>query len=355
MPSSTCQRVAIALATTFVTLSLIFSLAFFFLQSGRQNEGAEEGILGATAMAYPGSRTSYTPITGPPKDDVTYELAPEGMRVKPVFELQGLDPEKAEFLEQVIIPKSISALTRTFKLIQPEQGPLLFERRCRRTLRWSNDLVECSQVFSEGDVKCGDGELPSEYFDGAEVCSGRSPGDCQIIPPGSGAEDTDFVLVVTANNDEQCASHSHSHSGDEDSMSAQGGWCMTDKAKGRPTAGFINFCPSSIQPGDERDLGKQVDLAVHEILHGLVFEPSLFENFRDASGQPYPYDVVEVATNHMGQEKRQVVTPHVKAFVRDHFGCQVSAPLLSRFKFTANVFHHLLTFLSFFSSRNAGS
>ena len=121
---------------------------------------------------------------------------------------------------------------------------------------------------------------------------------------------------------------------------------MTDKATGRPTAGFINFCPSSIQPGDERDLGKQVDLAVHEILHGLVFEPNLFENFRDASGQPYPYDVVEVTTNDMGQEKRQVVTPHVKAFVRDHFGCEVSAPLPSQFKFTANF---LLLFLANFS------
>ena len=76
------------------------------------------------------------------------KLSAEGhrMRIKPVYqidELKSASPERAQYLEEVIIPLSIEALTRTFSLKYPSASPMLLERKCKRSLSWSSGQKEC--------------------------------------------------------------------------------------------------------------------------------------------------------------------------------------------------------------------
>jgi len=325
MSSRTCLRVATAVSTVVVFLSLVFSVAFLFLGSsnpvdaaGAASVMAHDDFIGHRFLP---AHEDWNNETGSRKTGPA-QFSAEGhrMRITPVYqidELRSTSPQKAQFLEEVVIPLSIESLTRMFSLRYPAQGgPLLLQRRCRRTLRWSSGEVECSELASEADQVCGSsGALPSDLFDEAVVCSGSRPGDCKRTARGAGANDTDFVLVVTSSGDDaECA-------GSEDSMSAQGGFCARDEESGRPVAGFVNVCPGGITSDQDR-LGKQVDLAVHEILHALVFEPTLWGYFRDAGGNAYDGSPVTMDVDPVtGRERRVLTTPKVKDFVRQHFNC----------------------------------
>lgn len=322
------MRVSAALSTLFVFLSVTFVITFILLGDNAKPADNELRVMAhnrhqfVDAAGLEDGNTSAIVKSTEYRDLGPVKLSAEGhrMRIKPVYqidELKSASPERAQYLEEVIIPLSIEALTRTFSLKYPSASPMLLERKCKRSLSWSSGQKECNQVFSETDQQCGEGRIPSYMFGEQEVCSGRTPGDCRTISAGSGSPDTDFVLVVTANaRGDKCSTE------DSGDMSAQGGFCVLDDGNGRPLAGFINFCPSSVTT-DVSDLGKQVDLAVHEMLHGLVFEPSLFSRFRDDQGNPIRYDPIKTGTNPSnGREIRTVVTPKVRDFVRDHFGCE---------------------------------
>jgi len=237
------------------------------------------------------------------------------MRIQPVYQLQQLEaesPAKAAFLEDVLIPLTIKTLTRTFSLKYPVQSKLLFQRKCKRSIVWGSGERECQEYFSESDQKCNFGTIPSDMFDQASQCSGDFPGDCRVLPAGKGVENSDFYLIVTASVDgANC---------NEGGESAQGGYCMLDDESGRPIAGFINFCPNSIS-SDLSAVGSQLDLAVHELLHAIVFEPALFESFRDPLGREYENPVVISTDPTSGNEVRTLTTPKVKEVVRKHFNC----------------------------------
>jgi len=324
--ATTCTRLAIAASTIVIVMSVSFVLTFLLLPGGQNayeeavkvmSHNPRHQFFDQNALPTTDNK-AFLSTGGPEKPAGPIKLSADGhkMRIKPVFQLEGLEGEKANILENVVIPLSIEALTRTFSLKYPVESPLLFQRKCKRTLSWTSGLKECNEVFSETVAKCGDGYIPSEMFDESSVCSGNFPGDCKTISGGGGASDTDFLLLVTASADGgKC--NGVGQSGD---MSAQGGFCILDDASGRPTAGFINFCPSSVS-SEASDLGKQLDLAAHEILHALFFEPSLFPSFRDANGQLYENPVQVSFDPVTGQEKRTLTTPHVKEFVQNHFDC----------------------------------
>jgi hypothetical protein len=336
MSSKTCFRVSVAASTIMVVMALSFVATFLILPRevasdrvvtvmghNRHQFFDENAISGLPRDTLAGNNTFFISGAAEQQQLGPVKLTADGheMRIKPLYqidELRSSSPESAQFLEDVVIPLSIQALTRTFSLQNPKPSPLLFERKCKRSLTWSSGEKECNELFSESDQWCSTaGVIPSDMFGEAKVCSGNSPGDCRSVRGGKGAEDTDFVLVVTASGKSgNCDSHSH---GD---MSAQGGFCIVDDdSDGRPLAGFINFCPDTIST-DVTDLGKQVDLAVHEILHALVFEPSLIEKFKDSTtGRPYNNAIVKTTDPGTGLERRIVTTPRVKEFVQKHFNC----------------------------------
>ena len=311
--TSTCLRVSTALSTSLIFLSAIFAVSFFFVGKGGAQEAGLDSIYENENGTSHGSYYvgNYTAQTGPRKTGPVKARA-EGhkMRFTPIYQISN-SPEE-EYLEQAVVPIALESLARVFSLVYPtEADALVLPRGCRRTLTWSDGRVECAELFSEAGTACGRGELPSELYGAAEVCSGRAPGDCRRTPEGAGANATDFILVVTSDGSEpEC------QSGNNGDLKAQGGFCATDEGTGRPVAGFVNVCPGGIST-DVDQLGKQVDLVVHEVLHALVMEPSLWSDFRDVEGQP-----VKTATDPAtGRESRFLSTPRVTAFVREHFDC----------------------------------
>ena len=248
-------------------------------------------------------------------DDDDGQIVGHKLRVLPLYQLDGLDATKAAFVRESLMPVSIEALTRTFALKDPppKSSRLVLPRLCKTWLTWSTGETECKEL---GASTCGSGTIGNELFAAARECSGQRVGDCEEVTGGDGAL-ADFVLIVTAS---ESGANCDANSGGE---SAQGGYCITDDATGRPIAGFINFCPGTISLAME-EMGRQVDLAVHEMLHAIVFEPSLFDQFQHASDAYRSVDapVLEYVDGATGEVTSKVLrTPAVRAFVRDHFGC----------------------------------
>lgn len=59
------------------------------------------------------------------------------------------------------------------------------------------------------------------------------------------------------------------------------GACQMESTMDRPIAGYINFCPNSLE-GMTRDF--LYDVAKHELIHALAFSSSLFPFWRNSSG-----------------------------------------------------------------------
>lgn len=112
------------------------------------------------------------------------------------------------------------------------------------------------------------------YLQRCIECNGMNPPCTEGDPStdGIGVADRDYILYISANqNDVRCTS----------STLAFAGACQLESSLDRPIAGFINFCPNSLD-GTTRDF--LYDVAQHELLHALAFSSSLFPFWRDRSG-----------------------------------------------------------------------
>jgi len=89
-------------------------------------------------------------------------------------------------------------------------------------------------------------------------------------------EDADYLLYISANQT-ACPD------GSDTTVVAFAGACQMESTMDRPVAGYINFCPTSLEGKADHLL---FDIAKHEMLHALAFSSDLFPFWRDANGQP---------------------------------------------------------------------
>lgn len=96
-------------------------------------------------------------------------------------------------------------------------------------------------------------------------------------PPtnGAGVDDADYILYISANQT-VCPSGSYT-------TVVFAGACQIESTLDRPIAGYINFCPDSLEGIPDYLL---FDVAKHEMFHALAFSTDLFPFWRDSSGQP---------------------------------------------------------------------
>ena len=127
----------------------------------------------------------------------------------------------------------------------------------------------------------------------------------------TGIADSDLVIYVTYGDDD-C--------GDDTLAYAQA--CNLDQY-GRPIAGVINFCSSSLE---EEYWKFDVMTTLHEITHILVMSTTLFEFFYDYDAGQFKSD-----TTTTSGDNTWVITDKVKEITRDHFDCStlIGAPLES--------------------------
>eukprot|EP00873_Tetraselmis_striata_P014951 jgi/Tetstr1/435215/TSEL_024134.t1 len=235
------------------------------------------------------------------------EVEPRPLRIRPIFQLDGLDRGLTSFLEDVLLPATIDALGEVIKVKLPVEGNLVLPRLCSTYYVASNGRRypdRCGQVLPLST--CGPFAREDRNVYGPYMTCPYSFYDCTTTPGGDGAPNTDFILYVTAVDSASCF----------DGTVATGGFCSLDLETGRPLAGFANFCPRSIS-GDPSKFGSQLDTAVHEILHGIVMSNELYKNYIDVSGEPYRNSPTVIGpTGH-----KTVVTPRVQQEVRRHFDC----------------------------------
>ena len=56
-----------------------------------------------------------------------------------------------------------------------------------------------------------------------------------------------------------------------------------ESSQDRPIAGYINFCPTTLEGQDNAYL---FSVAKHEMLHALAFSSQLYPYWRDQNGDP---------------------------------------------------------------------
>ena len=235
------------------------------------------------------------------------------------FQITTLSPEEQAYIVG-IVGNATERLSRTISLRDPVEGALLLQHRCEQGWRWSQSGREECGVYADNS-NCFEAKHRQQYFGDKEVCTGVFPGDCTTTPGGSGAEDTDFILYVTATDNENCSSGASDETGTD--RLAQGGFCAVDEESGRPLAGAINFCPGAI----DLDTGRpDVDVAVHEIVHALVFSSELYALYTDADGNVRGYENV-VGTNATTGES-YLMTPLVVEAARQQAACESIAGAL---------------------------
>jgi len=94
---------------------------------------------------------------------------------------------------------------------------------------------------------------------------------------------------------------------------AYAGTCFRDKDKGRPIAGYLNFCNLY---RDARKFRQDVEVALHEVSHSLFFSSNHYAWFRDENGRRR----YESGTRRVVGQRSYIMTPKVMQWTQDHFG-----------------------------------
>lgn len=132
--------------------------------------------------------------------------------------------------------------------------------------------------------------------------------DATPLDQGFGILDSDFVLYVSAENVATCVSSN---------ASAWAQPCVQDQY-GRPVVGAINFCSTFFV---DKYWKEDALLALHEIMHTLVFAPDLFDDFIDSDGNTI--DRANVVDDTGSRE--YIITNQVKTRAQAHFNCFTDA------------------------------
>jgi len=188
---------------------------------------------------------------------------------------KGLDEDTKEYLT-AIVEAAVGYLSKIMR-VSPVEGNLQLCHEYRKELGICKDT-------------CGEVRLPYSHIH-------------------DGIPNTDTVLYAFADpNAKWCSG----------GVYAYAGMCYRD-LYGRPIAGRINFCKLQ---GRRRKWRSDVEVALHEISHIVFASQSYFGRFRDEDGSLRPEYEVWKKVNDGSHQRGFVITPRVKQWVRDHFGCR---------------------------------
>jgi hypothetical protein len=96
--------------------------------------------------------------------------------------------------------------------------------------------------------------------------------------------------------------------------------CAISTIDNRPISGLIGFSPNfSIEKINWESYYR--NLALHELTHVLVFNPNLFEFFRDEKGNPYKKDNVMKYKIINGMPRNLLAYPKLLSAAKKHFNC----------------------------------
>ena len=125
---------------------------------------------------------------------------------------------------------------------------------------------------------------------------------------GTGQSNSDYHFFVSAVNDSTV------------SYLAWATFCMMDSTTGRPIMGQINYNIFYMTDLTSAGYIQSMDTTVHEMAHALVYSFGLFKMYRDPSGNIYGDSAIQNLTIR-GLLTPHLVTPNVKQWAIDHYGC----------------------------------
>lgn len=96
--------------------------------------------------------------------------------------------------------------------------------------------------------------------------------------------------------------------------------CVISTYDNRPISGLIGFSPTFSTQKDNW-LPYFRNLALHELTHVLVFNPNLFEFFRDENGNPYRNEDVFKSKIINGMPRNLLAYPKMLKAAKEHFNC----------------------------------
>ncbi len=96
--------------------------------------------------------------------------------------------------------------------------------------------------------------------------------------------------------------------------------CIISSIDSRPVAGLIGISPKFSVLKKNWEL-YYTNLALHELSHVIVFNPNLFEFFRDKSGNPYKANEVIKQSIVNGMQRTSLAYPKVLETAKKHFNC----------------------------------
>ena len=273
----------------------------------------------------------------------------EPLRITPYYAVDALTELTAALAVRVadeLIPAGIARWSRALAVDRVE-GPLRLDRPCESFFYDTDGCVGVCHTLKD-HVACGEATVADAHFGAARACTtcvgpdcADASSECDASAAGAGANETDFLLYVTATQTERCVAGS----------AAYAGRCFVDQ-RDRPIAGALNLCPESLAHAsdDERRV-----IVLHELAHALGFSAASIAYFRhangtvrtarDACGAPalatiaacpdgttdrtvrWPADSLALSEGPRGggAPVARLVTPAVRAAARRHFACDALA------------------------------
>lgn len=252
-----------------------------------------------------------------------------------MVDVDNVDSKIVDLVSQKLMPKAIAYLSSVLQVRQAAQ-PLKLARSTSDCRRYSFDTEwHCS---SQTAATCGSITVPDKYLQSARTCNERCApskrcsgacinldinscscdmdawlaqgdsyccslqpgpdcpegcslesatvvgsgsdrefvceGSCTVSPEGEGAVGEDVHLFVTIEDTPDCTQMTQAYAT----------WCVKDQCD-RPIFARLNWCLSKLSL-DTTQVDDQVTVALHEMIHAMVFSPSLFKYFRNTDGTP---------------------------------------------------------------------
>ena len=201
------------------------------------------------------------------------------IRIRAHYAFGGVSTSLTQLIQSVLIPKAIDAWTLALS-VKPVSSPLKFGRYCNASFSGFNNGAAAVCASFVSPTTCGSAVVPTDWLKSETHCStclnDGTCESCETLPSGSGVDNADIVLIITALDDSTCALSSGS-------TLAWATPCQRDQFD-RPILGAVNFCPSALTDGRINDaLWEQVHIATakHEIAHALGFTSESFGLMRD--------------------------------------------------------------------------
>eukprot|EP00949_MAST-11_sp_MAST-11-sp1_P002400 g2400.t1 len=264
----------------------------------------------------------------------------EAIRISTHYLLSGssLSTEKKDFLKTEIMAHAVQYWQETLS-VRRVSGPLFAKANCTLYFFVDTEHETCNKVDSQ--TTCQGYPMPSawvasmKYYSSCfsdKTCTGEGSS-----AQGSGIENTDFQVIVTADATEACL--------DGSGTLAYASACQYDD-NDRPTFAHVNFCPSSVINDDS--ISVQRSTAIHELAHALGFSSETWPRMRQSDGvtRRTPLDrgeytcingntrsdflapadtVIQRMTLRSRPNSMLLVTPAVAVAARNHYGCETLA------------------------------